>query len=425
MLFQPLGIPGGGGGVAADIDHPAGGHGDDSGKGCFVTAFAGRVEHHNIRVQALGGKLRGRLTSIGAEETALCGYGITHAGSIGLGAFDGLRHDLHADELPAMVCHGQANGAHAAVEVQQQVIRGQLSIFCGNAIELLSGQSVDLIERQGAQLHRNAAEGVLDEPGAVQGVGLAAQNHIGVFGVDIDQDGGDIGKLRSQCAAKLLCVGQLCPGADQTDHDLAAVDTPAQKHMTHQPLARLLIVGLNVVGGKEIAEGIADLVQHIRLQLAVWAGNNAVGAPGVETDAGLAVLITAHRELNLIAVAVDLGGGEGRQHGYIQPANAAESIGNAFALGAQFSGIIQMPQAAAAAGAGHCTIYRDTIRRGSLNGIQNTESVAAAIFDDADGGNVTGGGAGYEHSLAVRAVSNAAAIVGQALNGQGQHLIFL
>lgn len=84
-----------------------------------------------------------------------------------------------------------------------------------------------------------------------------------------------------------------------------------------------------------------------------------------------------------------------------------------------------MPQAAATAGAGHCTIYRDTVRRGSLNGIQNTESVAAAIFHDADGGNVTGGGAGYEHSLAVRAVSNAAAIVGQALNGQGQHLIFL
>ena len=33
MLFQPFGIPGGSGGVAADIDHPAGGHGDDSGKG--------------------------------------------------------------------------------------------------------------------------------------------------------------------------------------------------------------------------------------------------------------------------------------------------------------------------------------------------------------------------------------------------------
>ena len=61
-------------------------------------------------------------------------------------------------------------------------------------------------------------------------------------------------------------------------------------------------------------------------------------------------------------IPVDLGGGEGRQHGYIQPANAAESIGNAFALGAQFSGIVQMPQAAATAGAGHCTIYRNKVQ---------------------------------------------------------------
>ena len=68
------------------------------------------------------------------------------------------------------------------------------------------------------------------------GCGSRCPGHIGVSGVDIDQDGGDIGKLRSQCATKLLCVGQLCPGADQTDHDLAAVDTPPQKHMTHQPL---------------------------------------------------------------------------------------------------------------------------------------------------------------------------------------------
>ena len=73
------------------------------------------------------------------------------------------------------------------------------------------------------------------------------------------------------------------------------------------------------MGGKEIAEGIADLVQHIRLQLAVGAGNNAVGAPGVETDAGLAILITAHRELNFIAVAVE-SSGEGRGGSTVHPA---------------------------------------------------------------------------------------------------------
>ena len=195
--------------------------------------------------------------------------------------------------------------------------------------------------------------------------------------------------------------------------------------MTHQPLARLLVVGLDVVGGKEIAEGIADLVQHIRLQLAVGAGYNAVGAPGVETDAGLAILITAHRELNLIAVAVDLGGGEGRQHGYIQPANAAESIGNAFALGAQFSGIIQMPQAAAAAGACHGTIHRDTVRRRSEHLVQNTEGVALAVLNDAHPGFVAGGGTGNKHGLTVWAVCYAAAIAGKTLYAQGENLIFL
>ena len=84
-----------------------------------------------------------------------------------------------------------------------------------------------------------------------------------------------------------------------------------------------------------------------------------------------------------------------------------------------------MTQAAAAAGTGGRAVYLHAVGRGGEQLVQNTESVAAAIFDDADGGNVTGGGAGYEHSLTVRAVSNAAAIVGQALNGQGQHLIFL
>ena len=84
-----------------------------------------------------------------------------------------------------------------------------------------------------------------------------------------------------------------------------------------------------------------------------------------------------------------------------------------------------MPQAAATAGAGHRAVHWDAVGRGGLNGIQNAESVAAAVLDDADRGNVAGGSAGYEYSLAVRAVSNAAAIVGQALNGQGQHLIFL
>ena len=43
ILFQPSGIAGGGGGVAADVDHPAGIHAHHGGEGGLVAALAGRV----------------------------------------------------------------------------------------------------------------------------------------------------------------------------------------------------------------------------------------------------------------------------------------------------------------------------------------------------------------------------------------------
>ena len=57
LCLQPLGVPGGGGRVAADIDHPLGIHLDNSRKGGFIAAFAGRVEDDDVRVEALGGEL--------------------------------------------------------------------------------------------------------------------------------------------------------------------------------------------------------------------------------------------------------------------------------------------------------------------------------------------------------------------------------
>ena len=138
----------------------------------------GSLKHRNYQV--VGG-----LTGICAEKSALCGHICTHAGSVSLGTFNGFRYDLHTDQLTAVRCHGKTNGAHAAVEVQQQVVRGELGILGRDAVELLSGQCVDLIERQGTQPDGDAAEGVFEVARAIQEVGLAAQNDIGVFCVDI------------------------------------------------------------------------------------------------------------------------------------------------------------------------------------------------------------------------------------------------
>ena len=92
VLFQPCGVSGGGGGVAADIYPSAGCHAHYGREGGFVAALAGRVQHYDVRVQALSGQLGGSLPGVGAEKAALSGHGLAHAGSIGLGALDGLRH---------------------------------------------------------------------------------------------------------------------------------------------------------------------------------------------------------------------------------------------------------------------------------------------------------------------------------------------
>ena len=265
MLFEPCGISCGGGGVATDIDHPAGGHLDDGGKGRFVAALAGRVEYDDIRPQALSGEAGRSLTGVGAEEAALGGDGVAHPGGVGLGAVNSLRHDLHADELPAAVGHGETDGTHAAVEVEQNVRGFQLGVLGSDAVEPLSGQCVDLIEGEGAESDRHTAKSILDVARAVERDGLFTQDDIGLLGVDVDEDGRNIAELLPQRGHELLAVGKLRAGADEADHDLAAVCTPAQEDMPNKALAALLVVGLDAVGGEEAAERVADVVQDAGL----------------------------------------------------------------------------------------------------------------------------------------------------------------
>ena len=111
--------------------------------------LAGRVEDDDVRVEALGGELGRGFARIGAEEAAFGGNSAAHAGGVGLGALNGFGDDLHADELAAAVCHREADGAHAAVEVEQEVLRLELGVVGGDAVQPLGGEGVDLIERQG------------------------------------------------------------------------------------------------------------------------------------------------------------------------------------------------------------------------------------------------------------------------------------
>ena len=54
------------------------------------------------------------------------------------------------------------------------------------------------------------------------------------------QDGGNIAELFPEQSYQLIAVGELRAGADEADHDLAAVRAPAQEDVPHEALAALL-----------------------------------------------------------------------------------------------------------------------------------------------------------------------------------------
>ena len=181
LLLQQGNIPGQGGGVAGDVDQSSGGEAGDGFDGIGVQALAGRVHHHHIGLDALFFQLQGGGTGVGAEK-----FGVFDAVSLGvvLGILHGQGDDLHADELARSAGHGQGNGAHTTVEVENGVLFGDPGGFDGGGVELLGLVVVDLVEGSGAETEGKAAEGVLDPAVAVEGDEFIAQDGVAGAGVD-------------------------------------------------------------------------------------------------------------------------------------------------------------------------------------------------------------------------------------------------
>ena len=421
---QAGGVAGGGGGVAADVDQAAGGHLEDGGQGGLVAALAGRVHDDDVGGQAPGGQAAGGLTGVGAEKAALGRNGVAHPGRVGFGTLDGLGDHFDAHQGAAAPGHGQTDGAHPAVEVQQQVVGGRGGVGGGHAVKLFGAGSVDLVERKGAQPHRHPAEGVLDKAGAVQDPVFPAEDDVGLVGVDVEEDGADVAEAGAQGGGQLGGMRQAGTGADQAYHDLAAVGSPAQKDVAHQPGAAGLVVGLDAVLVKQPAQGAADLVQDGGLQFAVGTGDDPVAASGVKADAGPPGFVQAHRVLHLVAVAVHFGGGEDGLHRDVQPPDAAEGVGHRGLFCLQLGLVAQMPQAAPPAGPRHRAVGGDAVGGGRLHRLHDAEGIPLAVLDDTGADHVAGGRPRHKDRFALP-VADAAAVAGQALDGQCDDLVLL
>ena len=251
-----------------------------------------------------------------------------------------------------------------------------------------------------------------------------AKDYIGLFAVDVDENCGDICKLAAKLFHHLVGVGQFGPGADQANHDLAAVGAAPQEDVADQAFAGFFVVGLDAVLFQQAAQGAADFIEDRRLQFAVLTGNDAVTAPGIKADAQMTIFVAAYRILYLVAVTVHFGRGENGLDGDIQPANPAERIRYRVLLGIELGLIAQVPQAAPAAGPCHRAVHRDAVRGSCFDALHNAEGVPLAVFDNSSADDIAGRSTRHENRFALP-MADAAAVAGQPFDGQGDDLIFL
>lgn len=68
QLCKALDVPGQGGGVAGDVDHPSGGHLGDGFHHLGGQALSGRVHRHRVGAGAFGGEAGGQIGGVSAEK---------------------------------------------------------------------------------------------------------------------------------------------------------------------------------------------------------------------------------------------------------------------------------------------------------------------------------------------------------------------
>ena len=199
--------------------------------------------------------------------------------------------------------------------------------------------------------------------------------------------------------------------------------------LTHVQMAHAARVGLLVVGSDAVLlqqrTGAGGQLVHPRgLQLAVGAGHNAVAAPGKKAGHNMPVLVGAHGQLDLVAVAVRVGCAQHVRHRYVQLAQPRKGVPYKLGLGGALGLIADMPQTAAAAGAGHRAVLPDAARPGGQQLLHAAESIAFQCLYNAAADHIPRCRAGHKNGLPFH-MGNAAAIAGKVFDRGFKNLIFL
>lgn len=279
-------VAGEGLGVAADVDNAARLHFVDSRDALRCAARAGRVKEHYVRAQTLPGRGSHPFGGVGADKAGVCNF---VAAGVGGGVLHGGGVALNTDDLLRQRRCAKADRTDAAVSVNNRLTARQPGKLQRLFVQNLGLCAVDLVKAAGRDGKLRAAQRIQHKAGAVERFLAAAQHGAGTGGVDVLHDADDPRCFFAQCRTEILAAGQVGAGRHQRDQHLTVAGA-AQHGMAQKAGAAVLIVGGPAAGAGGIQHGGECLIQNFLLQKAVRAGQDAVGALGIQSADEFAAL---------------------------------------------------------------------------------------------------------------------------------------
>ena len=184
--------------------------------------------------------------------------------------------------------------------------------------------------------------------------------------------------------------------------------------MPQNTVVQLLVVGRYLQLCTQTDDRAAYFPENTVFEHALLTGDYPVTACGVEAAYDIAVLVSAHRILRLVAVSSGSGIGNDRQKFRLQSAYPGESRANDLRLCPELGFVGNMPERTAAASAENFAVRRDAVGGGGYDIFDLSVAVAFTGFHDAHIKNIADRGKRHEnhHSLVS---ADTCALVGYAV----------
>ena len=397
--------------LAGDVDHALRGHGADGAHSVLPHALTRRIDDHDFGAQPARGERLCGLARVGAEEfdipDAVCR-------SVGPRVFDGLGHDLGADDPPGLAGKTQADRPGPAVEVEGQLVRTERRVFQSLVIQPLGLRRIDL--------KGEAAERIRDMALAPERIEIPGEHGVPRALVHIQHDPRQLRAGAVQMPDEGARQGAEAAPCHDAQQAIRALDGAAAEDVPHDAPIRRLVIGGDAVCVHKVRERAGRPVRQLVLQQAASDRDQLMAALAVKAGDGAPVLFPDGED-TLVAVALRLFAPDDFGSGHALFPEPRERIVDFLKLEAQLLVVAHVTAVAAAAAAVAGAVGGDAGGRGDEQLFPSSVGEARTDLDDADLPDLARQGARHKDRAAPQ-MCDARSVGGEALDRDRGDLIF-